>query len=330
VQECGKSLSKQKSEFGCKSTHSASFFKVKKNVYLQIVDNFFQRQSFRMTKISVAGVLEGKAPKIYKWIPKPLVRWLAKTVHESDLNYVLENFDGDGPMEFLRRFFAYTGVTYETVGLDKLDTSKRYIFASNHPFGGMDGMMLAERIGTQFGEVRVIVNDILMYLDPLRSIFVPVNKHGRQKGDYATAFNEAFEGPAPVLTFPAGLCSRCIANEVQDIEWRPNFVKRANQTGRLIVPVYVEGQLSKRFYRLAGLRKKLGIKGNVEMIYLPDEMFRQKGQHFKLIFGNPIEPETLKQMGNYMMQAQEVRRMSYALVDKTPGRSDEVVDDPTD
>jgi putative hemolysin len=300
------------------------FFKVKKIVYLPIVNNFFD-----MTKISVAGVLKGKAPKIYKWIPGPLVKWLARTVHESDLNYVLENFDGDGPFEFLRRFFAYTGVTYETIGLDKLDPSARYIFASNHPFGGMDGMMLAERIGTKFGDVRVIVNDILMYLDPLKSIFVPVNKHGRQKGDYAVAFNDAFEGEAPVLTFPAGLCSRCIANEVQDIEWRPNFVKRANQTDRLIVPVFVEGQLSKRFYRLAGLRKKLGIKGNVEMIYLPDEMFRQKGQHFKLVFGDPVSPETLKQMGNYMMQAQEVRRMSYALVGRTPDL-DEVIDDPTD
>ncbi|MDR0907960.1 MAG: acyltransferase [Rikenellaceae bacterium] len=280
-----------------------------------------------MTKISVAGVLEGKAPKMYKWVPRPLVKWLARTVHEDDLNYVLENFAGDGPFEFLRRFFAYTGVTYETVGLDKLDPSERYIFASNHPFGGMDGMMLAERIGTHFGDVRVIVNDILMYLEPLRSIFVPVNKHGRQKGDYAVAFNETFEGSAPVLTFPAGLCSRCIANQVQDIEWRPNFVKRANQTGRLIVPVFVEGQLSKRFYRLAGLRKKLGIKGNVEMIYLPDEMFRQKGQHFKLIFGEPISPEVLREEGNYMMQAQQVRRMSYALVGRTPSPTDEETSD---
>ncbi len=276
-----------------------------------------------MTKISVAGVLEAKAPKLSKWVPRGVVNWLRRTIHEDEINYILENFDNGDPFEFLRRFFDYVGVTYETVGLDKLDKNGRYIFASNHPFGGMDGMMLAERLGMYFGDVKVIVNDILMYLDPLKGIFVPVNKHGRQKGDYADAFNKAFEGGAPVLTFPAGLCSRCIGGEVRDLEWRPNFIKRANQTGRLIVPVYVEGRLSKRFYRVANWRKNLGIKGNVEMLYLPDEMFRQRGQHFRLIFGEPVDPETLKRTGgNYRMQAQEVRRMSYSLADRVPDNSE--------
>ena len=274
-------------------------------------------------KISVQGVFEAKAPKLNKWIPKSLVRWLSRTVHEEEINHVLETYDTGDPFAFLRGFFSYVGVTYETVGLDKLDRNGRYIFASNHPFGGMDGMMLAERIGMYFGDVRVIVNDILMYLDPLRGIFVPVNKHGRQKGDYANAFNETFEGNAPVLTFPAGLCSRCIGGEVQDIEWRPNFIKRAGQTGRPIVPVYVEGRLSKRFYRLANWRKRLGVKSNIEMLYLPDEMFRQRDRHFRLIFGEPIDVETLKRTGgNYHMQAQEVRRMSYALADRLPDDSE--------
>ncbi len=272
-----------------------------------------------MTKISVAGVLEAKAPRLSRWVPRPLVRWLSRTIHEDEINYILETYDNGDPFEFLRGFFSYAGVTYEAIGLDRLDKNGRYIFASNHPFGGMDGMMLAERIGMHFGDVRVIVNDILMFLDPLKGIFVPVNKHGRQRGDYANAFSEAFEGDVPVLTFPAGLCSRCIGGEVQDVEWRPNFIKRANQTGRLIVPVYVEGRLSKRFYRISSWRKNLGIKGNIEMLYLPDEMFRQRGQHFRLIFGESVDPETLKRTdGNYHMQAREVRRMSYALAERVP------------
>lgn len=267
----------------------------------------------RMTKISVAGILKTKAPRLSGWIPRSLVNWLRRTVHEDEINYVLENFDKDGPFEFLRGFFGYVGVTYETVGLEGLDKSGRYIFASNHPFGGMDGMMLAERIGEYFGDVRVVVNDILMYLDPLKGIFIPVNKHGRQTGEYAAAFNEAFDGNVPVLTFPAGLCSRRIEDTIQDIEWRPNFIKRAAQTGRQIVPVYVEGQLSKRFYRLSEWRKRLGIKANIEMLYLSDEMFRQRGRRFRLIFGEPVSPGSLVGYGNYRMQAQEIRRRSYAL-----------------
>ncbi len=270
-----------------------------------------------MTKISVAGVLHAKAPKIARWIPGGVVRRLARTVHEDEINHILANYDTGDPMEFLRGFFSHTGVSYEAVGLDSLPRDGRYIFASNHPFGGMDGMMLAERIGSYFGDVRVIVNDILMYLDPLKGIFVPVNKSGAQRGAYAVAFNEAFAGPAPVLTFPAGLCSRCGADgTVADLEWRPNFVKRAAQTGRLIVPVYVEGRLSRRFYSWARWRKRLGVKVNIEQIFLPDEMFRQRGQHFRLIFGKPVTVEELRTAtggGGYSAMAAEVRRHSYAL-----------------
>lgn len=260
--------------------------------------------------------MKSKAPAISKWIPRGIVRWVSRTIHEDEINYVLETYDTNDAMEFLRGYFGYLGISYEAVGLERLPLDGRYIFASNHPFGGMDGMMLAEVLGSRFGDVRVIVNDILMYLDPLKGIFVPVNKHGRQKGTYANAFNEAFEGSLPVLTFPAGLCSRCTKGEVRDVEWRPNFIKRAVQTDRLIVPVYVEGQLSKRFYRLANWRKRLKIKVNIEMLFLPDEMFRQKGRHFKLIFGTPVSVESLRSAthgGNHMAMAQEVKRMSYAL-----------------
>lgn len=272
-----------------------------------------------MKKISVADILKTKAPSASKWIPRSLVRWIERTIHQNEINHILENYDTGDPYEFLRGFFSYAGVGYEAVGLDKLPKDGRYIFASNHPFGGMDGMMLAEVIGSYFGDVRVVVNDILMFLDPLKGIFVPVNKHGSQKGDYARRFNETFEGEMPVLTFPAGLCSRQGAGgEVCDIDWRPNFVKRAAQTDRLIVPVYVEGRLSKRFYRLANWRKRLGIKVNIEMLFLPDEMFRQRGSHFRLIFGTPVSVEELRTAthnASLLVQAQEVKRLSYALRD---------------
>jgi putative hemolysin len=269
-----------------------------------------------MTKISVAGILDSKAPRLARLIPRRVVRWLGRAIHQDELNHIISTYDSGDPLEFLRRFFAHVGVTYQTVGLDELPTGERFIFASNHPFGGMDGMMLAERIGSHFGDVRVIVNDLLMYLDPLKGIFVPVNKSGAQRASYARAFGEAFAGPAPVLTFPAGLCSRCGADGVvADLEWRPNFVKRAAQTDRMIVPVYVEGRLSKRFYRWARWRKRLGVKANIEQIWLPDEMFRQKGRHFRLIFGKPVSVEQLRAAvgPDPLAQAAEVRRLAYAL-----------------
>lgn len=270
-------------------------------------------------RVDIASILRTRAPHLFRWIPRWLVRWVERTLHQQQINHILEAYGDLPPQQFIRACMREWGVTYSVEGLKTLDKNGRYLFASNHPFGGMDGMMLAERIGTRFGDVRVIVNDILMYLDPLAPIFVPVNKNGAQRGANVRAFNEAFEGSAPVLTFPAGLCSRCTKGVVEDIEWRPNFIKRAVQTDRLIVPVYVEGHLSKRFYRLARWRKRLGIKVNIEQIYLPDEMFRQRGGNFKLIFGKPISVKELRaqtgETDNFAL-ARAVKKMSYALAGK--------------
>ena len=77
--------------------------------------------------------------------------------------------------------------------------------------------------------------------------------------------------------------------------------------------MFVEGRLSNRFYNLANLRKKLGIKFNIEMILLVDEMVRQSGQTFTLRFGKPISREELKQAGNYDEQVVFVRKKAYEM-----------------
>ena len=73
---------------------------------------------------------------------------------------------------------------------------------------------------------------------------------------------------------------------MSDLPWRSNFVKRAAASGRRIVPVFVEGELSDFFYRLSNFRTKIGIRFNIEMLYLPDEMFSQKGKHFRILVGD--------------------------------------------
>jgi len=204
-------------------------------------------------------------------------------------------------------------VRYHSVGMERLNPEGRYVFASNHPFGGMDGLMLADEVARYFGDVRVVVNDLLMYLGPLRGLFVPVNKHGRQDAGSVEAFNNAFASDVPIVTFPAGLCSRRRRGVVRDLEWKPNFVKKAAAYGRDVVPVYFNGRLSDFFYRLSNLRTVLGIKANIEMLYLADEMFRQAGSDFEIIIGRPIPSASLLEGRTPGQAADYVRRAVYAL-----------------
>lgn len=266
-----------------------------------------------MPQIDIDRVLQSKAPKASRHIPRFVVNYLKRIVHQEEINEVLAQSWDSSPREFIHAAFRKLEIDYTIQGLERLDRKGRYLFASNHPFGGMDGMMLADKLIEYFGDARVIVNDLLMHIEPLKPLWVPVNKHGAQNSDYARRFEEVLYGELPVLTFPAGLCSRRIGGEVTDLPWKSNFVKKAYATRREIVPVFVEGQLSNFFYRLANLRKALGVKFNIEMLYLADEMFKQRGRHFQIRVGEPIPAAELQAVGSLKEQVEYIRKKTYLL-----------------
>ncbi len=274
-----------------------------------------------MPQIDIGAVIREKAPRAARWIPRPVVTWLRRTIHEREINHILANYWSLPPQEFIRAAFREWQVSYSTEGLDRLDPKERYLFVSNHPFGGMDGMMLADKLIEHFGDARVVVNDLLMHLEPLRPLWIPVNKHGSQSSAYARKFDEEFFGDRPILTFPAGLCSRTFNGRVTDPEWKISFLKKAYASQRKIVPVFVEGRLSNFFYRVYHLRKALGVKFNIEMLWLPDEMFSQKGRHFRIVVGDPISVAELQPCGSLREQVEEVRKKVYSL--------EKTLDEPT-
>ncbi len=270
-----------------------------------------------MHTIDVGAILQKRAPKLYKWLPKALINALRRLLCEEQINYILENYWDYPPQRFIDACFKEWGVSYSIEGLDRLDKTERYLFVANHPFGGMDGMMIADELIKYFGDARVVVNDFLMNLEPLRPLWIPVNKHGAQSAEYARRFESEFMGDLPILTFPAGLCSRRRGKEVEDLAWRNNFLKRAYATNRKIVPIFVEGELSRKFYRIDKIRNALGIKFNVEMLLLPKEMFSQGGKHFKMIVGDVIDTESLHSVGSLREQVDFIRKKCYFLRSKT-------------
>lgn len=276
-----------------------------------------------MPQIDIGDVLRQKAPGIARKTPRFAVDWLRRTVREKEINHILASYWDLPPQQFIRACFGEWQVTYSVAGLEKLDPSGRYLFVANHPFGGMDGMMLADKLIDRFGDARVVVNDLLMHVEPLRPLWIPVNKHGSQSSLYARQFDEAFASDLPILTFPAGLCSRRIGGRVADLEWKTSFLKKAAASQRDIVPVFVEGRLSDFFYRVDRVRKALGIRFNIEMLWLPDEMFSQQGKHFRMAAGDPIPIGELQRLGSLREQAEEVRRKTYFLEKTLAGQPPE-------
>lgn len=263
--------------------------------------------------VDIDRVIRDKNPRLAKFLPGFVASYLKKVVRQDEVNHIIGNYSHLEPIEFIRATLEYMGVSYTSYGLDKIPEEGRYLFVSNHPFGGLDGMMLLDELTKRFGPTRIIVNDILMNLKPIAPLFIPVNKHGRQSAEYAKEFREALMEEGQVATFPAGICSRKQNGVVCDLTWKSSFVKNAIESKRDVVPVFFGGELSPFFYRVNNFRTKFGVKANIEMLYLVDEMFKQKGRYSDIIFGNPIEWEELETNLSPKVWTHEIRKQAYRL-----------------
>lgn len=245
-------------------------------------------------------------------LPKFVTAPLERLIHQEELNTLFASCEGATPAEFLIRAFDFLNVTYEVEYTTPLPDDGRYIFASNHPFGGLDGMLLVNALLTRFGDAGAVVNDLLMNVVYLAPLWIPINKYGKQSAEKSHIYDEAFASETKqILTFPAGFCSRYINGEVADTEWKSHFIKDAIKYNRQVVPTFVDGTLSKRFYRIYRLRKFLHININLELILLVDEMFKQRGKHIRIIVGAPVDVTTLE--GSRAEQCAEIRRRVYNL-----------------
>lgn len=233
-----------------------------------------------------------------KLIPGCLISALERMVHQRELNEVLDSVRPAQGTEFARKTYDYFELTLESRGEENIPDEGRFIFASNHPLGGLDGIGLIKVLGRRYGDdgLRFLVNDMLMNVEPLRKVFLPVNKYGSQGRDAAKAISEAYASDRQILMFPAGLVSRLHPDGgIRDLEWQKSFIAKAIESGRDIIPVYFEGLNRRRFYRLARLRRRLGIKVNLEQALLPSEVCAARGKSFKVTFGKPVPVESLKE-----------------------------------
>jgi 1-acyl-sn-glycerol-3-phosphate acyltransferase len=98
-----------------------------------------------------------------------------------------------------------------------------------------------------------------------------------------------------------------------DLEWKKTFLSKARKFNRDVVPVYIDGNNSKFFYNLARNRKRLGLKVNIEMLFLINEVYKQKSKTINIIFGKPIPITTFDKRFNDKVWAEKVKEHVYSL-----------------
>lgn len=263
--------------------------------------------------IDIEKVISSKNPKLLKWVPGFFIRYIKRILHQSDINQFLDAHHQHKGVDFANAIIKFFEIKVNTIGLENIPDSGRYIFAANHPQGAMDSMALVSIVNKKLGELRFMVNDVLMFLKPLQNIFVPINIYGSQNRHAAKLMDEAYLSDMQILYYPAGMVSRKKGKVIKDSEWKKTFIAKAKQYKRDIIPVYIHISNSQFFYRLAKFRRFLGIKANIEMFYLVDEVYKQKGKSITLVFGKPIPVETFTVPFSNQYWAEKIKDIVYEL-----------------
>lgn len=267
-------------------------------------------------QIDVGEVLRSKIPGHYNLVPRFVVSWLKRTMCEDELNEGIRRLTGKRGVEFCEGALDELGVTYSAKGVENIDPSnRRVIITSNHPLGAIDGLALVDCFSRIYGNgLHILVNDILMAVKPLNGIFVPINRYGKLTRDLARLLDEIFLGNNPIILFPAGFPSRLHKDgSIVDNKWNKMFITKCVEYRRDIVPVHFSGQNSKSFYKIARRLDIFKLKKELDMIFLPKEMFKSRGSNYNITIGRPIAHGSVRAGKSANDEAQRVRNIVYSL-----------------
>lgn len=268
-------------------------------------------------QIDIDEILRSKAGPKAKRIPRFIVAWLKRRLHQDQVNDFLRIIADKEGVPWLKGCLDFLDTKLEVKGLENLPSDadgRRFTFVSNHPLGGQDGVALGYVLGTHYdGRIKYLVNDLLMFLPGLAPLCIPINKTGKQSRQFPAMVEAGFSGDDHILMFPAGLCSRRRHGVIRDLPWNKTFITKSVQHQRDVVPIYFSGRNSNKFYTIANLCKMLGLKFNLAMLYLVDELFKNQHKTFEVHIGRPIPWQTFDRSRTATQWAAYVQDIVYQL-----------------
>lgn len=264
--------------------------------------------------IDIDHIFKKNAPRTYKALPRFIIKFIKKIIHQDEINAVIEHANGKQGYEFVKELINYFDIKVKISGVENIDKNdKSVVFASNHPLGGFDGICLIGVIHHFFGNVKAIVNELLLNIDGLKPVLTGVNVFGKFNKSQIREVDQLYASDCNILVFPAGEVSRKKKGVVSDSTWQKSFLTKAIEYKRNVVPVFTDALNSKLFYFVSSFRRFLGIKANLELFLLPKELFRFKGKTIIFYFGEPISVSNFNNKAFLNKYIEQIRKNVYSL-----------------
>lgn len=204
--------------------------------------------------------------------------------------------------DFSAKILEEIGATYEIPQeqLARIPEEGGFITVSNHPYGGIDGLILNAVFGARRPDMKILTTFLLARIPSLQETFIPVDNFSsggtRSIAGIRSALGHLGEGK-PLGLFPAGEVAtwqkgakRTALGKgriVEDRPWADNIVKLIKKAGMPVIPVYFDGSHSNGFHRLGRIHPRL------RSVRLVHEMFNKGGAHVQVRIGQPIPPDEI-------------------------------------
>ncbi|MCB2174046.1 lysophospholipid acyltransferase family protein [bacterium] len=213
---------------------------------------------------------------------KPILRRL---LHEASFLEFAENYPHLQGIEFIEQVFEYFNFSYTVSDRERehIPVTGSVVIIANHPIGSLDGLALLKLVHEVRSDVKIVVNDLLHAIAPLRGLLLPVpvltGSAGRR---HIQRIQQALAEGTAVIFFPAGEVSRLAPHGIKDGPWQHGFLSLAERAKAPILPIHIAARNSGPFYLASTLAKPLST------LMLVGQMFYQREKQIKITIGSLI------------------------------------------
>ncbi|KZR30566.1 lysophospholipid acyltransferase family protein [Enterobacter genomosp. S] len=167
--------------------------------------------------------------------------------------------------------------------LEQIPEHGPLIVIANHPTGTLDGLALLYAVSRVRRDVKVVTNRMLSHLEPLSSLFIPVdNMGGKTAKASLIQMEQHLQNAGVLIFFPAGEVSRPTRKGIRDKKWHPGFIKLASKLRVPLLPVHIQAHNSLLFYA------STLVSPTVSMLLLMQQMFRRRHSQLPIKIGQQI------------------------------------------
>ncbi len=212
-------------------------------------------------------------------------RLLKKLFHEEEFRQFAADHRHLKGLDMVEQVLEHLDIlcTLPAHDLEQIPAHGPLIVMANHPTGTLDGLALLYAVSRVRRDVKVVTNRMLTHLEPLSSLFIPVdNLGGRTAKSSFTLMEQHLQHAGVLIFFPAGEVSRPTRTGIRDKKWHPGFIKLAGKFRAPLLPVNIHARNSLLFYASTLLAP------NLSMLLLMQQMFRRRHSRLPVKIGQQI------------------------------------------